>query len=466
MILIKFIILQSFWFLNVLYGKNINPSLIIALSLILVLIDFFITKPKISPIHYLTMLLFCFFSGVINDIFLLKFGLIDAHFYNLGFISLWIIFISYYEPFFEKFRDLASFKLAIIGGVGGAMSYISAMRLGALMVNVDQKNTFVIFETLYWAAFFPLSIKAYFNQNIFDNFLDKTVFFSFDRTGFLRHKKKFNEDLVKIKIQNKSALVTGATAGIGQEVARGLHSSGASVTITGRDASKAAPFIKECDGVKFIALDMSNWSEVYQFAKVVEPLDYIVFNAGGMPDHLSSNEQGVEFQCASQLLGHYFLFYWLHENKKINRGARIVWVSSGGMYLKKLDLQNLFRQTDYDKVATYANVKRAQVTLVEELAKMTEFSDYSITVMHPGWVKTAGVKDALPGFFTFMNDRLRLPPEGADTILWILLTSDKIDSGGFYFDRKKVSPYIAKSFIPGQQDRKALLDEIKKFQPF
>jgi dehydrogenase/reductase SDR family protein 12 len=184
-----------------------------------------------------------------------------------------------------------------------------------------------------------------------------------------------------------------------------------------------------------------------------------------MPDQLSFNYQGIEFQCASQLLGHYFLFYWLHQNKKINSGARIVWVSSGGMYLKKLDLNSLFRQTDYDKVATYANVKRAQVTLVEELAKMNEFSDYNITVMHPGWVKTTGVKDALPGFFTFMNDRLRLPPEGADTIVWILLTSDKIDSGGFYFDRKKVSAYISKGFIPSEQDRKALIDEIKKIQP-
>ncbi len=65
------------------------------------------------------------------------------------------------------------------------------------------------------------------------------------------------------------------------------------------------------------------------------------------------------------------------------------------MYLKKLDLDSLFEKPDYDKMETYANVKRAQVTLVEELSLQEEWKDFQILSMHPGWVRTAGLSGAL-----------------------------------------------------------------------
>ncbi|MBC7713955.1 MAG: hypothetical protein H7177_11490 [Rhizobacter sp.] len=148
---------------------------------------------------------------------------------------------------------------------------------------------------------------------------------------------------------------------------------------------------------------------------------------------------------------------------KIKQGARIVWVSSGGMYLKELDLNTLFHNTKYDKVSTYANVKRAQVTLVEELAKVDRWKDNYILCMHPGWVETAGVIDSLPGFYKIMKNNLRAPSEGADTILWLLLTTEPLQSGSFYFDRKKVSAYISQKYNPSENQRALLLKKINGF---
>jgi len=172
----------------------------------------------------------------------------------------------------------------------------------------------------------------------------------------------------------------------------------------------------------------------------VEPLDYLVLNASGMPDKFRTNQQGIELQFASQLFGHYILSHKLAQAGKLKPGARIVWVTSGGMYLKSLDVSTIFKNDKYDKVDNYANVKRAQVTLLPFFKK--EFPNQIVTAMHPGWAATPGVDEAIPGFAKIMDGRLRTPLEGADTILWLLCSKKEIESGALYFDRKKVSPHF------------------------
>jgi dehydrogenase/reductase SDR family protein 12 len=294
--------------------------------------------------------------------------------------------------------------------------------------------------------------------------LDKSVVFSFDKTGYLRHKAKFKEDLSQKTLANKISLVTGGTSGIGGEVSKELSSLGSKVFVTGRNKQKGNYFEKTNLNVSFHALDMANWTDLDDFCKNSDCYDYIVLNAGGMPEKLVLNDFDLEHQCASQLLGHYFLIYLLSEYGKINKNARIIWVSSGGMYLKKLDVDSLFLNQEYDKVATYANVKRAQITLVEEICKQDRWKNFQIITMHPGWVATTGLKDSLPGLFSMMKNRLRDLEEGADTIIWLLLTKVNLKSGGFYFDRKITSPYLSNSFNPSREQRKILLEKIENYR--
>jgi dehydrogenase/reductase SDR family protein 12 len=183
-----------------------------------------------------------------------------------------------------------------------------------------------------------------------------------------------------------------------------------------------------------------------------------------MPENLELNAQKVESQCASQLIGHYLLIHFLKTQKKLNPGARIVWVSSGGLYLKKLDLDSLFNNINYEKVSTYANVKRAQVTLVEELANIENIEEFNHYSMHPGWVDTSGLSSSLPQFFRLMKKYLRTPKQGSDTIIWLLLTQSALTSGGFYFDRKKVLPYFWSFFNPTLSQRASLMERIEYFK--
>ena len=53
--------------------------------------------------------------------------------------------------------------------------------------------------------------------------------------------------------------------------------------------------------------------------------------------------------------------------------------------------------------------------------------------------------------------------EGADTIIWLLLTEESLTSGSFYFDRKIVLPYLSKNYNPTREQRITLLNKINNY---
>ena len=274
-------------------------------------------------------------------------------------------------------------------------------------------------------------------MTLFDKILDASIYYSFDLSGFMRHEKKFTNlnTLFSTSLKNKKVLITGGTSGIGLAAGEFLASMGTKTIVTGRNLEKGK-VVSNIENFDFVQLDMVDWKKIPNFIDQIDCLDFLILNAGGMPEVFSLNEQNVEYQFASQLFGHYFLLSQLYKNKKLNKNAKVIWVTSGGMYLKSLDIKKVFKDTRYDKVATYANVKRAQVTILDELAK--KFHDLKVVAMHPGWVDTPAVRECIPSFYQKMKKRLRSPIQGADTILWLLADETVVNSGELYFDRRKV----------------------------
>ncbi len=279
--------------------------------------------------------------------------------------------------------------------------------------------------------------------------LDASIFWSFDRSGFLRHQKSFTETYHFTP--GTRALITGGTSGIGKAAALELAKQGVHATVTGRDQQKGREFEAASSNISFHPLDLATWESFDELVSKLEPLDHLVLNAGGMPETFQTNAQGIELQFASQLFGHYLLAHKLLKAGKLNPRARIVWVTSGGMYLKALDLNAITENHGYDKVGQYANVKRAQVTLLPFFQR--DFPGQTVIAMHPGWAETPGVDTSIPTFARLMRGRLRTPLEGADTILWALGTKSPLKSGGLYFDRKEVEAH--KFGFTKVSDRKA-----------
>ncbi|MBP9680274.1 MAG: SDR family NAD(P)-dependent oxidoreductase [Bacteriovorax sp.] len=465
--IIKIIFLQIFWLIVVLKCTNENSWAFLMASLLILFSNYFFNRRDLSLRYYCAFSFFVVLCGVLHDWQLIHLGYVVKDSYSFGYLSLWIVFVCYYNDIFKPLVKRSNIFLGILGGFGGSFAYWSALRLGALKLsNDDSLLSLLGIIFLFWFVFFPLSLRIFMMKNIVNRILDKSILFSFDRSGFMRHQKQFTEDFSYYELGiggEKKALITGGTSGIGAQVAKQLASLGVQVEIVARDEAKGNQFASENKNVSFSKLDCAVWSDIQDYALNCEQYDFIVLNAGGMPEHLEVNSEGVEMQCASQLLGHYFLIHFLRSHKKLQPGARIVWVSSGGMYLKKLDLDSLFFNKNYDKVSTYANVKRAQVTLVEELVKHKTWCEYNLFCMHPGWVATSGLALALPMFFKLMKERLRTPKEGADTIIWLLLTLSSPSSGGFFFDRKKILPYFWNRFNPSGAQRALLVEKMQYF---
>ena len=100
--------------------------------------------------------------------------------------------------------------------------------------------------------------------------------------------------------------------------------------------------------------------------------------------------------------------------------ARVITVSSGGMYTQRLDVDALGTPSmPFDGVRAYANAKRAQVVLNERWSKHLGASGVVFHAMHPGWADTPGVRESLPRFHALMGPLLRTPCQGADTIVWL-----------------------------------------------
>lgn len=295
-----------------------------------------------------------------------------------------------------------------------------------------------------------MRMKDWINQ-----LLDLTIVFSFDRSGFQRHCP---HQLQKVDLSGRHGIVTGASSGIGLEVAKALLLQGMYCQLIGRDLQKLQNNYKSDTRTKYHCLDMSDLNKVYSFAKdeVQTPIDLLIHNAGDMPLSLTITQDGFEHMFASQVLGPFILTKTLADLGKLRQGCRIIFVSSGGMYLQKLDLSDLvFEKNSYNKYTGYANAKRAQVILSELFSK--QYPQYLFSSMHPGWADTPGVRNSMPLFKKLLNHRLRSAEEGADTILW-LATAQDYPNGKFWFDRKQAKTTILNLNKSSEEDNKLLWD--------
>ncbi|CAH0563371.1 unnamed protein product [Brassicogethes aeneus] len=87
---------------------------------------------------------------------------------------------------------------------------------------------------------------------------------------------------MEINFKGKCALVTGATQGIGREIAIQLHKGGAKVIAVGRNKNLLDTLKGEFPQITTIPLDLANWSETEKLLNKdkIGPVDLLVNNAG------------------------------------------------------------------------------------------------------------------------------------------------------------------------------------------
>lgn len=283
---------------------------------------------------------------------------------------------------------------------------------------------------------------------VVDKMLEATVVGSFSRIGYgVRNRLGHWHEPPSMK--GKAVLVTGATSGLGHEVATRLASLGASVRFVARneqkarDARRAIVDTSENYDVSYAIADLADLDSVRdvagRLADECESLDVLIHNAGALTRQRQIAPDGTELTVTAQLIGPFLLTGLLLPLLSRACPARVVTVSSGGMYSQRFDLDRLeMGPDDYDGVIAYARAKRAQLVLNHEWARRVDPSTVVFHAMHPGWADTPGVRSSLPGFHRVMRPLLRSPRQGADTIVWLSSASEVAnESGCFWLDRRR-----------------------------
>jgi NAD(P)-dependent dehydrogenase (short-subunit alcohol dehydrogenase family) len=94
---------------------------------------------------------------------------------------------------------------------------------------------------------------------------------------------------------NSTALVTGASGGIGKEIARQLAAAGLTVYVGSRRIERGRRAVDEIAGsVRLLVVDVTDAASVADAAAQVEDLDVLVNNAGVMIDGSAATEADVD----------------------------------------------------------------------------------------------------------------------------------------------------------------------------
>jgi dehydrogenase/reductase SDR family member 12 len=293
--------------------------------------------------------------------------------------------------------------------------------------------------------------------SLLDTLLTPVVPLSFGAPGLRMRRSAFAE---LGQIDGHRIVITGASSGIGRAATELLVRRGAHVTMVCRDPSRAVIARAEVEAVcgrsGQVAIELCDVARLDQVAQLAArlpgPIDVVIHNAGILPAR-SETVDGLELTWATHVVGPHLLTRLLWP--RLAPSARIVWVSSGGMYLVPLVAPGTVPDP-YDGVRAYAFTKRAQVVLAKLWAELDPVGPCSVS-MHPGWVDTAAVRTSLPRFRALARPLLRQPAGGADTLEWLAACPrGMLRQGGFYFDRERRRTHI----VPWGRDDAKLSREL------
>ncbi len=212
-------------------------------------------------------------------------------------------------------------------------------------------------------------------------------------------KTTTDEVLAGTDLRGRTALVTGASTGLGLEAARALASAGAHVVLAVRDDNKAetakASIRAAVSGasLEHATLNLADITTVKAFAERVRAcysrLEMLINNAGVMFTPFGRTAQGFETQFGVNHVGHFALTTELTPLLAEADTARVVNLSSAGHTISGINWNDPnYRRRPYDKFEAYGQSKTANILFSMELDRRGAADGVRSFAVHPGRIRT------------------------------------------------------------------------------
>jgi NAD(P)-dependent dehydrogenase (short-subunit alcohol dehydrogenase family) len=239
-------------------------------------------------------------------------------------------------------------------------------------------------------------------------------------------------------VKGRTALVTGATDGVGRVVGRQLGKDGWRVLVHGRDRGRGEALVREIEQAggsgTFLAADLASLAEVRRLADEVrqstDRLELLINNAGigtaGETPGRQTSSDGHELRFAVNYLAGFMLTHLLLPLLEAARPARIVNVSSAGQ--QAIDFSDVMLTRNYSGVAAYCQSKLAQIMLTIDLAEALKGRGVTANALHPSsYMNTTMVARAGVSPMSRVED-------GAAAILKLAVSPELEGRSGLYFN--------------------------------
>ena len=239
-------------------------------------------------------------------------------------------------------------------------------------------------------------------------------------------------------------MLTGATSGIGKEIARGLSELGAIVAVVGRSKEKCENAVQEIKNSSYFVADLSSQAEVRKLAQDFSSryprLDVLVNNAGVFVPEKRLTVDGIEYTLAVNHLAHFLLTNILIDKLKGSVPSRIITTSSVAHKRGHIDFSDIqFEKKHYSGISAYSQSKLANILFTRELARRLAGTQVTSNCFHPGAVKTNLVQG--PSIYRLAwraaGQFFLAPRKGAETAIYLASSAETAGLTGGYFVKKR-----------------------------
>jgi NAD(P)-dependent dehydrogenase (short-subunit alcohol dehydrogenase family) len=248
-------------------------------------------------------------------------------------------------------------------------------------------------------------------------------------------------------IKGKYCMVTGASSGIGLEIALGLAKLGAHVIMVCRDLLRGKAALEYIcresanQSVDLMLADLSSQDQIRELATAYRiksnGLHVLINNAGIIMDRRELSVDGVEMTFAVNYLAYFMLTNLLIDLLKDSAPARIINITSDIHRNALLDFDNLQGEKKYDRDRIYAQSKLADIIFTNELARRLDGTGVTANSVCPGAVSSniwAHSSKAVDYFFKVL---IKGPQEGAKVPVYLASSAEVAGLTGKYFQTRQ-----------------------------
>ena len=265
-----------------------------------------------------------------------------------------------------------------------------------------------------------------------------------------------DEVITGVDLSGKTAVVTGASSGLGLQTVATLASAGAEVVATVRDPDSFRTSAEWTNlgvlskRIHAIPLDLARLHSVRAAGQAITSqypgVDILINNAGVMFTPPTTTADGFELQFGVNHLGHFLLttllLPQLHAAAAVSGDARVVTLTSDAHRRWGIDLDDIdFERRGYDTFLAYGQAKSANILMTIELHRRFGTDGITALAVHPGTCATnlarhmdraTAKKLFAMSADTFAPENMKTVAQAAATTVWAATEPSLAGHGGAY----------------------------------